>query len=76
MSKKDKIVAKALEILALPESKNGLRFTSLVKRVAFETGANLNTCNGSLYNLPNEIPDKVTRPYRGLFILKENEKFL
>lgn len=76
MSKKEEIVRKALEILFLPEAKNGLRFTTLVKRVSSETGANLNTCNGSLYNLPNELPDKVSRPYRGLFILKENEKFL
>ena len=76
MSKKEEIVKKALEILSLPEARNGLRFASLVKRVSSETGTNLNTCNGNLYNLPNELPDKVSRPSRGLFILKENEKFL
>jgi len=76
MSKKDEIIKKALEILSMPESKSGLRFATLVKRVSSETGVNLNTCNGNLYNLPNELSDKVSRPSRGLFILKENEKFL
>lgn len=76
MSKKEEIRRKAFEILSMPEFKNGIRFTTLVKKVVSETGENENTCNGSLYNLPKELPDKISRPYRGLFILKENEKFL
>lgn len=76
MSKYEEIREKALEILQRPEFKNGLRFSALVKKVVSETGANENTCNGSLYNFPNEFPKKIARPYRGLFILKENEKLL
>jgi len=76
MSKKEDIRKKAFEILSRPEFKNGIRFTALVKKVKAETGENENTCNGSLYNLPNELPEKISRPYRGLFILKENEKLL
>jgi len=76
MSKKEEIRKKALEILARPEFKQGIRFATLVKKVVSETGEIENTCNGSLYNLPNELPEKVSRPYRGLFILKENEKLL
>ena len=76
MSKKDDIRKKALDILARPEYKSGIRFSALVKKVVAETSENENTCNGSLYNLPKELPDKISRPYRGLFILKENEKLL
>ena len=76
MSKKDDIRKKAFEILGRPEFKQGIRFATLVKKVVAETGEIENTCNGSLYNLPNEEPEKISRPYRGLFILKENEKFL
>ncbi len=76
MNKKEKIRGKALEILARPEFKGGIRFNTLIKKVISETGENENTCNGSLYNLPNEMPEKIARPYRGLFILKENENFL
>lgn len=76
MSKKEEIRKKAFEILRRTDFQNGIRFTALVKKVATETGENENTCQGSLYNLPKEFPDKISRPYRGLFILKENEKFL
>jgi len=76
MSKKVEIRKKAFEILSRPEFKSGIRFTTLVKKVVSETGENENTCNGSLYNLPKELPEKISRPYRGLFILNENEKFL
>ena len=76
MSKKEDIRKKAFEILARPEFKSGIRFSALVKKVVVETGENENTCNGSLYNLPKELPEKISRPHRGLFILKENEKLL
>lgn len=76
MSKKETIRKKAFEILSRPEFKNGMRFTALVKKVASEAGENENTCQGSLYNLPKEFPDKILRPSRGLFILKENLNFL
>ena len=76
MSKKEDIRKKALEIMGRPEFKSGIRFSALVKKVVAETSENANTCNGSLWNLPKELPEKVSKPYRGLFILKENEKFL
>lgn len=76
MSKKESIRKKALEILSRPENKNGIRFMTLLKKVVSETGENENTCNGSLWNMPKELPDRVSKPYRGLLILKENEKFL
>lgn len=72
MSKLDEIRKKALEILGRPEYKEGLRFSILVKIIADETGDNLNTINGSTYNMPNEMPDDVARPQRGLFILRKN----
>ena len=65
MSKKEGIRKKAFEILSRPEFKGGIRFSALVKMVVAETGENDNTCNGSLYNLPKEIPEKISRPYRG-----------
>ena len=76
MSKKEAILKKAFEILARPEFKNGIHSTDLIRRVASEMGENQNTCNGNLYNLPNQFPDKVSRPSRGLFILQENAQLL
>ena len=76
MTKKEKIIEKALEILSRPESRNGLRFMSLIKKVSSEAGENINTCSGSLYNLPNERSGEVSRPRRGVFILKGNESYL
>ena len=76
MSKKDDIRQKAVQILSRPENKSGMRFTALLNAVSNELEENLNTCNGSLYNFPKECPEKVSRPYRGLFILKENEQYL
>ncbi len=76
MTKKEQIIKKALEILVLPESKGGIRISSLIKKVATDTGENINTCTGSLWNLPEQFPEKVSRPFRGVLILKENERFL
>ncbi|NNN04751.1 MAG: hypothetical protein HKL90_02505 [Elusimicrobia bacterium] len=76
MSKQDKIREKAMEILNRPEFMKGIRWTPLVRMVAEETGENINTCSGSLWNLPNEQSDKVARPHKGLFILKQNVKLL
>lgn len=72
MSKLDEIRKKAIEILERPEHKEGLRFANLVRKIAEETGNNINTINGSTYNMPNDIPDKIARPHKGLFILKKN----
>jgi hypothetical protein len=72
MSKLEDIRAKAIEILGRPEYKEGLRFSILVNKIAEETKDNPNTINGSIYNMPNEVPDKIARPQRGLFILKKN----
>lgn len=76
MTKKEQIIKTALEILALPESKGGIRISTLIKKVAADTKENINTCTGNLWNLPEQLPDKVSRPFRGVLILKENEKFL
>jgi hypothetical protein len=76
MTKKEQIIKKAFEVLALPEFKSGIRISSLIKKVAAETGENVNTCTGNLWNLPERFPDKVFRPFRGMLILKENERFL
>jgi hypothetical protein len=72
MAKIDDIRKKAVEILGRPEYKEGIRFANLVKKIAEETGDNLNTINGSIWNMPNEMPTTVSRPQRGLFILKKN----
>src|SRR5450631_3211536 len=72
MSKRDRITEKAIEILGRAEFKQGIRWAALVRKAAEETGENINTCSGSLWNLPNEQPDTVSRPRKGLFILKDN----
>lgn len=72
MSKLDEIRKKALEILGRPEYKEGLRYSILASKISEETGENLNTINGSIWNMPNEMPNEVARPQRGLFILKKN----
>jgi len=76
MSKLNEIRKKAIEILGRPEYKAGLRFSLLVDKIAEETGDNLNTINGSTYNMPNEMPDSIARPQRGLFILKKNLNYV
>jgi hypothetical protein len=76
MSKKSEIRQKAVEVLGRPEYREGIRFATLIKIVIEETGENSNTCNGSLYNFPNEEPQVVSRPHRGLFILKANESLV
>jgi len=72
VSKLDDIRKKAIEILGRPEFKEGIRFANLVRKIAQETGDNINTINGSTYNMPNEMSDKIARPQRGLFILRKN----
>lgn len=44
--------------------------------VVSETSENSNTCNGYIWNLHKKYPNKISKPYRGLFILKEMEKNL
>lgn len=72
MSKQDDIRKKAIEILSRKEYVGGLRYSMLTKKIAEETGENSNTINGSTWNMPNEMPDQVSRPQRGLFILTKN----
>jgi hypothetical protein len=76
MSKFDEIRKKAIEILERPEYKAGLRFSLLVDKIVAETGENINTINGSTWNMPNEMSDLVARPQRGLFILKKNLNYI
>ena len=76
MSKREDIRNKALEVLGRPEFKLGIQISALVRKVEAETGEKENTCWGSLYDLPRTLPDRVSKPRRGLFILKENEKCL
>jgi hypothetical protein len=72
MLKYSVIREKALEIMSRPEFKEGIRFNMLVKIIVIETKENVNTINGSIWNMPNEMSDKVARPQRGLFILNKN----
>jgi hypothetical protein len=74
MSKLEEIRKKAIEILGRDEYKEGMRFANLIRKIAEETGDNINTINGSTYNMPNEMPKDIVRPQRGLFILKKNLK--
>jgi len=72
MSLTDDYRKKALEILGRDEFKEGLRFSKLVEMIVDDLKANSNTVNGAIYNLPNIMQDIVSRPQRGLFILKKN----
>ncbi|OGS20065.1 MAG: hypothetical protein A3J83_03590 [Elusimicrobia bacterium RIFOXYA2_FULL_40_6] len=76
-SKKTLIREKALEILTRPEYKTGIQWADLIKVVENELpGILKNNFPASLSTWPNEEPEKVARPYRGLFILKENLEYL
>lgn len=56
MLKWQEIHKKALEVLSMPEYVMGIRWASLIDVVSDELKENKNTCSGSLYSLPNEMP--------------------
>lgn len=66
----EQIVEKALELLqANPE---GLRYSELVRRIAeSDSSLNVNTIDGNVWNLHEQLPDRVYKPSRGLFRLTE-----
>jgi len=72
MAKKvtEKIKETAFELLK--KNPDGLRFSELVKQISISEGKfNINTINGSIWNLDTQYPKKVYKPSRGLFRLIE-----
>lgn len=66
----DEIRSKALEILA--KSPAGVRYADLVRQVARSDGKlKLNTIHGTLWDLDQQVPEKVYKPSRGLYRLEE-----
>jgi hypothetical protein len=56
----------------LKEKPEGIRFGQLVALIQQKNGAfNVNTINGSIWDLETQFPDKVYKPSRGLFRLLE-----
>jgi hypothetical protein len=70
MTNKDKIIAKALDFLkAVPK---GMRYTMLVEQIsAALPDIPKNTIHGTIWNLDVQIPDKISKPVRGLYLLTE-----
>jgi hypothetical protein len=68
MTEKEKIINKALEILQ--ENSDGLRYTVLQQRIKEKIpDVQLNTINGTIWNLDSRKPDLVYKPSRGLYKL-------
>jgi hypothetical protein len=66
----ERINAKALELLE--QHPEGLRFTELRSKIeASDPGFHPKTVNGCVWKLPQKFPDKVYKPYRGLFRLRK-----
>lgn len=58
----------------LKNNPDGLRYSQLVKLISEKDSKfNMNTINGSIWNLDNIFPEKVYKPSRGLFRLFEYE---
>lgn len=71
MTRKDEIIAKALEFLK--EAPKGIRYTMLVEKIsAALSNIPKNTIHGTIWNLETQIPDKVVKPARGLYLLSEH----
>ena len=68
MTEKEKIINKALEILQ--ENSDGLRYTVLQQKIKEKIpDVQLNTINGTIWNLDSRKPDLVYKPSRGLYKL-------
>ena len=70
MTRKDEIIEKAL--LFIGEAPKGIRYTTLVEKIS---GAlpdiPKNTIYGTIWNLEAQLPRKVVKPARGLYLLTE-----
>jgi hypothetical protein len=68
MTNKERICAKAIEILSQNQNAEGLRFSQLVTEVKRNMPEmNENTIHGSLWDLDKTYPKLVYKPERGLF---------
>jgi hypothetical protein len=66
MTKKEKIISKAIEILK--NNPDGVRYSELVRKIKQEfSDIPVNTIYGVIWNLDSQIPDKIYKPVRGLF---------
>lgn len=65
-TRKEKIVAKAIEILK--SNPNGVRYSELVKKINKEfSEIPVKTIYGTVWNLETRVPGEVYKPARGLF---------
>ena len=66
VTKKEKIVSKAIEILKL--NSNGVRYSDLVRKIQEEIpDIPVNTIHGTVWNLETRVPTEIYKPARGLF---------
>jgi hypothetical protein len=66
VTRKDSIIAKALEVLA--SNNNGIRYSELVRKIKEELPhIPVNTIHGTIWNLETKVSDKVYKPARGIF---------
>lgn len=70
MTNKDQIIAKALDLLK--SDPKGIRYTSLVEKISTALpDIPKNTIHGTIWNLEVQLPEKVSKPARGLYLLTE-----
>lgn len=66
----EQIIEKALGLLQ--DNPEGLRYSELVRQIAeSDSSLNVNTIHGNVWNLHEQLPDRVYKPSRGLFRLTE-----
>lgn len=69
MSRKDEIIPRSVEIIK--SNPNGIRYSELVKQLHKELPhIPLNTIHGNIWDLAITVPDKITKPARGLWKYK------
>ena len=65
-TKREKIIAKAIEILK--SNPDGIRYSALVRKISQEfPEIPVNTIHGTVWNLDTRVPNEVYKPARGLF---------
>ena len=65
-TKREKIIAKAIEILK--SNPNGVRYSDFVRKITEEfADIPVNTIYGTVWNLETRMPNEVYKPARGLF---------
>ncbi len=69
-TRKEKIRSKAVELLKT--NPDGLRYSDLAKKIfELDNDIPIKTIHSSIWNLDSIFPDKVAKPSRGLFMLKD-----